>query len=427
MAFDPWSQYNQGLANLGQTFQTLNAQDVQRQQLAMQQGAQERQDTLADLQVRQGEATLADTAAKQAGLQKAYGVASPEEAYKKQYQTAQAAEIQKQAADKMKLIMDGFKHFEGAVKDNSMAPDIAKNAFLATMKYGGIDLSNAGINVDFSPAGGFYSGPISKASLVRMNGKVVPYNNDGIVEKMKVVGSDPQTSAPIFEATKDTVFKELAQDQKAFDQIDLGDKVKIIPRDGSKPYFEKKALSPAAQVKISTGGDKTDPIVARTAVKDLQELRQGARQAVVSLDRYDAMQDLLKGGSAGGLKGNLLSKASAFFDTQATSEADLFKKLAQSGAGALRLQTVGPGPVSNYENQLLQAISGGGNGARSATIQLINYYGKEAQRAVDNYNESIDSTATVAPAAAKTFKPITRGGKIAPTVKPKSDPMGLFN
>ena len=36
---------------------------------------------------------------------------------------------------------------------------------------------------------------------------------------------------------------------KGFDSIDMGDKVKIIPRDGSKPYYEKKGVSPTAAAK----------------------------------------------------------------------------------------------------------------------------------------------------------------------------------
>lgn len=284
-AFNPWEQYNQGLQNLGQTISTLNTQDMQR-------NAQERQNSLADLQIQQGETALADTAAKQAGLQTAYGVETPEDAYAKQYQVAQSAETQKQMSEKMKMIMDGFKHFEGAVKDNTMDGKTAKEAFHATMKYGGIDLAGSGINVDFGTNGGFYSGPVSKSTLIRMNGKVVPYNNDGIVEKMKVVGSDPQTNAPIFEATKETVFKENAKPQETW----------------SDPY-EIIVGGKKAQVQKSSTG-RVQPVVQDTSTTIIDrksgETKPGKVLPAGQLEALsDASQILKTLSEAQGISGNV--------------------------------------------------------------------------------------------------------------------------
>lgn len=47
-----------------------------------------------------------------------------------------------------------------------------------------------------------------------------------------------------------------ANEKKGFDSIDMGDKVKIIPRDGSPAYFEKKGITPGAAANITINQGK---------------------------------------------------------------------------------------------------------------------------------------------------------------------------
>jgi len=162
----------------------------------------------------------------------------------------------------------------------------------------------------------------------------------------------------------------------------------------------------AAERRAQQQGDKTDPIVVREAVKDLPKLRKDANMAAASKSRLDQMISLMDKGSAGGLKGNLLTTVAGVFDVPATSEADLFKKLASAGAGQLRSTVIGPGQVSNYEQKLLQSVSGGGSGARTAVRELLLFYKQEADRTIGNYNEAVDSAATVAPHVSKAFKKV---------------------
>ncbi len=208
------------------------------------------------------------------------------------------------------------------------------------------------------------------------------------------------------------------KDTKGFDTVDLGDKVEIIPRDGSPSYTKPKGAAPKAP-----GAEKPDPIdaiVAREAVKDLPKLRREARTAEATKPRIAQMVQLMDKGSAGGLKGNALAAVSGIFDVPATSEAELFKKLASAGAGQLRASVIGPGQVSNYEQTLLQSVSGGGNGARTAIKQLLKYYEQEADRTIGNYNDAVDSAATVAPKVTKGFGKVGSGGG-------KKDPLGILN
>jgi len=143
------------------------------------------------------------------------------------------------------------------------------------------------------------------------------------------------------------------------------------------------------------GSGALDKIVSREAVKDIPKLRREARVAEASERRIDQMMPAIESGSAGGLRGNILSSLSTFFDTPATSEAALFKQMAKLGAGQLRATVIGPGSVSNYENQLLQSIGGGGTEARSATIKLLKFYKREAGNTINVYHDALDSADSV--------------------------------
>jgi hypothetical protein len=230
-------------------------------------------------------------------------------------------------------------------------------------------------------------------STIKITGDMTEFTGNGFT---MVVGPDG----------KSHIVKE-AKDTKGFDTVDLGDRIKYIPRDGTKPYYEPKGITPGASAKEG----KPDPVVVREAVKDLPKLRKEANMASASQARLDQMIKLYDKGSAGGLKGNILQSISGVFDVSATSEAELFKKLASAGAGQLRSTVIGPGQVSNYEQKLLQSVSGGGSGARTAIRELLLFYKQEADRTIGNYDEAVDAAASLEPSVAKAFKKV--GGKAA--------------
>lgn len=164
--------------------------------------------------------------------------------------------------------------------------------------------------------------------------------------------------------------------------------------------------------KRGEGEEKPDPVVVREAVRDLPKMRREALTAEGQRERLKTMLPLVRDGVAGGLQGKVLSLVSSVLDIPATSEAALFDQMAKVGAGQLRATVIGPGQVSNYENQLLQEISGGGLKARSAVIALFEFYDKEAQRLIDNYNNARDDASEVAPSAAKAFRRVGKEYKV---------------
>lgn len=89
----------EGLASLGQTLQ-------QNESLKRQKMLDQRQMRLSDLQMQQQEAQLADQQAKQGATQQLYGAADPQEAYLKQAQAQQQADLHKKDMEVEKQILD---------------------------------------------------------------------------------------------------------------------------------------------------------------------------------------------------------------------------------------------------------------------------------------------------------------------------------
>lgn len=196
---DPLRGVNQGLASLGQALQYQQKQ-------GMLEEAQKRQNSLADLQMQQSRAAIADTEAKQKGMQTAYGVTTPEAAYTKQYQSEQAAALAKQAAEKQKAVGDVYTRTSSLIEKGVVDPDVATKLFHHDLKGLGVDLSAAGMDFSFKNNAGYFSGPVSPQSLVLIGGKPTPYGASGIAKDWKVSGLTPE-GQPIFEIPKGGEFK----------------------------------------------------------------------------------------------------------------------------------------------------------------------------------------------------------------------------
>jgi len=69
------------------------------------------------------------------------------------------------------------------------------------------------------------------------------------------------------------------------------------------------------------------------------------------------------------------------------------------------MEIVGPGQVSDYENRLLQSISGGGGTATAAARELLQYYRGVAETNITDYNDAVSAVSEAYPAAAKVYPP----------------------
>jgi hypothetical protein len=127
-------------------------------------------------------------------------------------------------------------------------------------------------------------------------------------------------------------------------------------------------------------------------------------------------------GAMGRLKGSLAPYAEALgYKSKSMSDAQAYQLLAKTISGSMRMAIVGPGQVSNYENQLLQSISGGGNTATAASKALFKHYSDQARLKVDSYNRDVSSLAEVSPRAGKMFPKIEIPGEVAQSAESKEE------
>lgn len=200
-------------------------------------------------------------------------------------------------------------------------------------------------------------------------------------------------------------------------------------REGREPdATERKALrlEAADTIKRRGAGATGDIEAAKQAVKVLPDLREKAQKAHNSKKRMIKMTELLDSGVTG--KPGQFKKALAgwleFFPEYSKekidnySDAQLFHLLGRMMTGPMRLDIVGPGPVSETEQKLWDTMSGGGGAAEPAARELLRMYMDVADESVDYYNTSRDAASKGSPGVSLKFQRI--GGK-----KKKSAQEGL--
>jgi hypothetical protein len=211
--------------------------------------------------------------------------------------------------------------------------------------------------------------------------------------------------------------------------VAAGDRVIFYDKKtGKEIRQEKVGVNPAVQLKIDSGGksfgDKLDYESGKKLISTLPKMKDEAVVAAVSLDKMKYMVDLMDkgaGGTAGALKAAVAPYAELFgYNPKSLSDAQAFQLAAKTISGSMRMAIIGPGQVSNYEQQLLQSLSGGGNTARAAAKELYSLYAKEAKDRVSKYNDSVSALHELSPKSKTLWKPIEMnisGGAAEPVNK----------
>ncbi len=152
-----------------------------------------------------------------------------------------------------------------------------------------------------------------------------------------------------------------------------------------------------------------DKETIKGVIKALPKMKEKAANSVRGLRRIDLMLGLLDkgaGGRIGQVKAWLAPNLEALgIKTQGLSDAQLYETLARTLGGSFRMEIVGPGQVSDYENRLLQSISGGGGTATAAARELLQYYRGVAETNITDYNDAVSAVSEAYPAAAKVYPP----------------------
>lgn len=251
MPIDPWGRFNEGLQGMQNTMMSLAA-------LKRQESQDARATSLQDLQMKAAQQGVDETNAKRTALIDTYGTNGQADPYsralgfqaqeaKMQEEQKLKAEQQKQQMEKSKFAMDLFTKTADAVGKDVMTPEDANTYYRTHMKLNGIDYSDKGVDITFKKHGGYFSGPLAPDALVMMDGKAVPYGGQGVVEKARIAGMDPQTGKPIFQFDEHTTFKEPQKPEETW----------------GTPY-ESKVGGKKAMVQKSSRG-KISPVIQDTS------------------------------------------------------------------------------------------------------------------------------------------------------------------
>ncbi len=188
---------------------------------------------------------------------------------------------------------------------------------------------------------------------------------------------------------------------------------------GNKIHEWQVGVNPTAQVRIDaasigkTLSDKADYEAAKAMIKTLPELKTDAEKANSNLVKLRQLISYIEQGDAGAmgqLKASLAPYAEALgYNSKSLSNAQTYQLLAKTIVGPMRLEMVGTGNASNWENALLQSVSGGGRTAAAAAKELLNFYSREAMKKINNYNATVDSLAEVSPKSRSLWKKIEYG------------------
>jgi len=197
--------------------------------------------------------------------------------------------------------------------------------------------------------------------------------------------------------------KALAREQTAYDREQQREVQKQIAADN---IATKRLIAEVAKGNQSP----FDKQIVTKTLTELPKLKADARTQGNNIERIDRALELVKKGvtgKGGQVKGFLAPYAEMMgVSSEGLNDAQTFQLLTRVIIGPMRLDIVGPGPVSEWEQQLMQKISGGGGSSKQAAIELLNSYKKQAQAKVQNYNETLNGITQIAPNIGKVYQPI---------------------
>jgi hypothetical protein len=188
----------------------------------------------------------------------------------------------------------------------------------------------------------------------------------------------------------------------------------------SKP--ELQAHEAYSRALISGGaGQKEENLILNKMMEDLPKMETAAKSASSSYSSINKALGLIKNGVTGkvGQAKAILAQYQDFFPGENfdnLDDAQTFQLLTRAITGPMRLDLIGPGQVSEFEQKLIQQLSGGGGASKKAADTLLNYYKGLAKSRVDSYNQRLYGTYKLNPIIKDLFKPIELKEAEAPVI-----------
>jgi hypothetical protein len=209
------------------------------------------------------------------------------------------------------------------------------------------------------------------------------------------------------------VFKmgEMAKKEDTQSALDQYRQDMVSLRQDQMAKDERQHRERMAEIAASKSGDSTyDKTLVTKTVTELPKLKKEAISGVSTLAQTNRALELVeKGvtGKGGQLKAFLAPYAEMVgINSEGLNDAQAFQLFTRAVIGPMRLDLIGPGPVSEYEQKLMQQLSGSGGTAKSAAKELLGYYQSLAKKRVDNYNETLEGVSSLAPHVGKVYKPV---------------------
>ncbi len=166
---------------------------------------------------------------------------------------------------------------------------------------------------------------------------------------------------------------------------------------------------------LATKGDRE---LLTIITRGLPERQKEARVAVNGNRIVDRVLDLINSGDVTGTKGQLRAFAAGFADLFDVSQesltklnnAQLFQRLGRLVTGSKRLEIIGPGPVSDFEQGIIERLAGGGRTAQLAARELFEFYRSLNDEKIELFNLSIDNGSKLNPNIRNIFNKIELSG-----------------
>jgi len=176
---------------------------------------------------------------------------------------------------------------------------------------------------------------------------------------------------------------------------------------GIDPLFREfeltKAQAGAARTNTNINIDnKKQMSVVEPFLNKLPENYQAAVGDKMSIARIDQALDIVKkgGDSVTGLSGAVKSAVAPYataigMNTAAMNDSQILQTLLDANAGSLRMEVVGPGPVSNYEQGILQRVSGRKMSAAEGVKKILEYHRANKEEKIKSFNNQIGKVSTL--------------------------------
>ena len=155
--------------------------------------------------------------------------------------------------------------------------------------------------------------------------------------------------------------------------------------------------------------------VIKSTISGLPESRKEAIRSAGNIGVLDELISLAESGKVTGKGGQIKAALAPFAEIlgikfEGLSNAQLFQKMTRAQIGQFRLEIIGPGPVSEAEQNLMAQVGGGGGVAQAASIRLLELWRQISEEKVNIFNSDLESVKDIQ-GISNRFKPVVIPGK----------------